>query len=240
MKMEKNYVYRGIADDLRTAITLGKYSPGEMIPSENMLAAQYDTSRVTVRKALDLLENEGLLRPQHGKGYFVMSPEYSRFQLDFIDKPDRAGLHYLEISVVPADAALAARFRVREDTMLVVIRRLLLENGEPCAYDEKYFLYVKGEPLIERELHYAEFPDVFTDRYGARAIWTDMEIKTGRPAPRVSEALGCAQDEALLLVSRTIYTDENTPIGFGQRWYAPGSSGLNAISNYSSHSASAY
>ena len=137
--MEKNFVYRGIADDLRTAITLGKYSPDEMIPSENSLAAQYGTSRVTVRKALDLLENEGLIRPQHGKGYFVMSPEYSRFQLDFVDKPEKGGTRYLEINVIPADTALSERFRVREDTMFIMIRRLLLENGAPCAYDEKYF-----------------------------------------------------------------------------------------------------
>lgn len=232
MKMEKNFVYRGIADDLRTAITLGKYSPDEMIPSENSLAAQYGTSRVTVRKALDLLENEGLIRPQHGKGYFVMSPEYSRFQLDFVDKPEKGGTRYLEINVIPADAALSERFRVREDTMFVMIRRLLLENGAPCAYDEKYFPYVKGEPLIERELHYAQFPDVFTDRYVPRGIWTNMEINTAAAAAHVSAALGCAEGQTLLLVRRTIYANENTPIGFGQRWYAQNSAGLNAISNY--------
>ena len=233
--MGKNSIYRSIADDLRSAVSLGKYSPDEMIPSENSLAAQYNTSRVTVRKALQILENEGLLRPQHGKGYFVMSPEHRRFQLDFIDKPSGGGERYLEINVIPAGRELSQRLRVAEDTMLVAIRRLLLENDAPCAYDEKYFPYVKGEPLIEREIHYAEFSDVFTDKYAPRNIWISMDIQTGRAEERVSAALGCMPDEVLLLVNRTIFTDEDTPIGFGQRWFAPGSGGLNAVSNYSNH-----
>ncbi len=230
--MEKNFVYSSIADDLRSAISLGQYSPGEMIPSENTLAARYKTSRVTVRRALHILEKEGLLRPQHGKGYFVMSPEYSRFQLDFIDKPADGGMRYLEINVIPADEALSARFHSWKGIMLVMIRRLLLDKGAPSAYDEKFFPYVKGEPLIERELHFAQFPDVFTDKYVPRKIWTNMEIKAGKAPDNVASALGCEPGEALLLVRRTVYTDENTPIGFGQRWYAPDSGGLNAVSNY--------
>ena len=102
--MESNFVYRNIAEDLRTAISAGRYAPDEMIPSENALASAYKTSRVTVRKALHILENEGLIRPQHGKGYFVLSPEYSRFQLDFVDKPAGGSSQYLEINVIPAGA----------------------------------------------------------------------------------------------------------------------------------------
>ena len=233
--MGSNYVYQNIADDLRSAITIGKYGSDELIPSENTLAAQYHTSRLTVRKALHILENEGLIRPQHGKGYFVLSPEYNRFQLDFADKPAGGSSRYLEINVLPAGSDFSGRFHIQEDAMLVVIRRLLFENNAPSAYDEKYFPYVKGEPLIEREIHYAEFPDVFTDQYVARRIWTNMEIKTEKAAENVASALGCAPGETLLCVSRTVYTDEDTPIGFGQRWYAPGSTALTAVSNYYSH-----
>ena len=58
--MDSSYVYQIIADDLRTAISIGKYGSDEQIPSENSLASHYNTSRVTVRKALHILENEGL------------------------------------------------------------------------------------------------------------------------------------------------------------------------------------
>ena len=86
--MEENtYLHRSITNDLRAAISAGEYSPDEMIPSENRLASKYGTSRITVRKALRILESEGLIKPRRGKGYFVLSPEYSRFTLDFSEKP---------------------------------------------------------------------------------------------------------------------------------------------------------
>ena len=230
--MESNYVYRNITDDLRAAISDGTYAPDELIPSENTLAAQYGTSRVTVRKALHILENEGLIRPKHGKGYFVLSPEYNRFLLDFVDKPASGSSKYLEINVIPAGEALAKRFLTREDTMLIVIRRLLLEDETPAAYDEKFFPYVRGEPLIERELEYEHFPDVFTDKYIPRGIWTKMEIETEKAPQNVALAFGCAPGETLLCVSRTVFNSENTPIGFGRRWYSPAGV-LTATSNYS-------
>ena len=47
--MEENtYLYRSITNDLRAAISAGEYSPDEMIPSENRLASEYGTSRITV------------------------------------------------------------------------------------------------------------------------------------------------------------------------------------------------
>lgn len=230
--MQSNYLYRNIADDLRAAVSQGKYSPDERIPSENTLAAQYQTSRVTVRKALHILENEGLIRPQHGKGYFVLSPEYSRFVLDFTDKPEQYGSQYLEINVIPADAQLARRFETREGIMLVVIRRLLLSGQEPAAYDEKFIPYVKGEPIIERELNYAHFPDIFTDQYVPRGIWTKMEIEVCDPPGNVRIALGFEEQTTLLCVSRTVFTGENAPIGFARRWYAPTHGVLTAASNY--------
>ena len=73
--MTETYLYRNISDDIRNAILTGRYSADDMIPSENELAAKYATSRVTVRKALRILENEGLIKPLRGKGYIVLSPE---------------------------------------------------------------------------------------------------------------------------------------------------------------------
>lgn len=229
--MGKSYVYRSISDDLRAAISSGIYAPDEMIPSENLLVEKYNTTRLTVRKALQVLESENLIRPQQGKGYFVLSPEYSRFELNFVDKPDVGAMKYLEINVIPAGEELSARLQVQEDTMLVVVRRLFLEEDEPASYDEKYFLYMRGEPLIERELHYSQFPDLFTDKYVPRKIWTDMEISAGKAPENVAGALQCAPGETLLLVTRTVFSDEDVPIGFGQRWYAPGHGKLGAVSN---------
>jgi DNA-binding GntR family transcriptional regulator len=72
-------LYLYIAGQLRSGILSGVYKPEDMLPSENELAASYGTSRQTARKSLAILESEGLIKPRHGKGYFVQPPKHTLF-----------------------------------------------------------------------------------------------------------------------------------------------------------------
>ena len=66
----KELKYIKIEADLKEMIFSGKIRPGEKIPSENTLAAEYQVSRQTVRKALNELIHEGYIYPEHGRGTF--------------------------------------------------------------------------------------------------------------------------------------------------------------------------
>ncbi|MGI9623905.1 MAG: GntR family transcriptional regulator, partial [Acidimicrobiales bacterium] len=63
--------YRVIAETLRSRIEAGELGPGQVLPSESSLSSEFDASRVTVRKALELLREDGLLSSQQGAGWFV-------------------------------------------------------------------------------------------------------------------------------------------------------------------------
>jgi len=58
--------YYVLMESLKQDITSGKIKPGDKIPSENRLSDVFQVSRHTVRKALSILENEGLLEASHG------------------------------------------------------------------------------------------------------------------------------------------------------------------------------
>lgn len=62
--------YSKLAEDLKRMILEGGIQAGEKLPSENVLAEQYQVSRHTVRKALAILTNEGYIYAEHGKGTF--------------------------------------------------------------------------------------------------------------------------------------------------------------------------
>lgn len=70
-------LYKQLADTLRDKIYEGYYAFGDMLPAEKAMAAEYGISHLTVRKALDLLKDEGLLIRIQGKGTFVRSPQMS-------------------------------------------------------------------------------------------------------------------------------------------------------------------
>ncbi|GAA5073586.1 DNA-binding GntR family transcriptional regulator [Thermocatellispora tengchongensis] len=65
------YRYRQIADDLRAQIEVGEIAPGAAVPSEAELRERYAASRNTVRQALAVLQGEGLIVAEHGRGRFV-------------------------------------------------------------------------------------------------------------------------------------------------------------------------
>lgn len=68
--MDKKPKYYDLMEDLRRQILLGEIKPGEKLPSENELSAAYSVSRQTVRKALSILQNEGFIYAEHGRGTF--------------------------------------------------------------------------------------------------------------------------------------------------------------------------
>ena len=56
---------------IRELIATGQLGPGGRLPSERQLAAQLDAGRTTIRLILMKLATEGMIRSEHGRGYFV-------------------------------------------------------------------------------------------------------------------------------------------------------------------------
>ena len=69
-KVVKSSVSQQVFDQLREQILSGSWKPGQKLPSENELAAQFGVSRVTVRNALQKLSGLGLLETRFGEGSF--------------------------------------------------------------------------------------------------------------------------------------------------------------------------
>ena len=73
---EKNVkipLYVTVYGTIRQWLIDGKYQPGEKLPGENILAAQLDVSRGTLRQAMLLLQEDGLIMNHQGKGNIVLS-----------------------------------------------------------------------------------------------------------------------------------------------------------------------
>lgn len=66
-------LWRQVAEDIRSDIASGVMGPDARLPNEFELASQYGVSRVTIRKAIAELANEGLVVALHGRGTFVRS-----------------------------------------------------------------------------------------------------------------------------------------------------------------------
>lgn len=70
MQVDKKLKYYDLMEDLRKRILDGEIKPGDRLPSENQLSQKYKVSRQTVRKALQILQSEGYIYAEHGRGTF--------------------------------------------------------------------------------------------------------------------------------------------------------------------------
>ncbi|MFI7431881.1 GntR family transcriptional regulator [Micromonospora sp. NPDC049836] len=66
--------YTQIADELRRAIRSGELRPGDRLSSGRVLAQEYGVAQMTVKSALGVLRDEGLIVSSQGRGVFVADP----------------------------------------------------------------------------------------------------------------------------------------------------------------------
>ncbi|MFW5644970.1 MAG: GntR family transcriptional regulator [Bacteroidota bacterium] len=95
--MNKNPQYQVLKNDLTNQILSGILTEGDILPSENDLAQKFHVTRSTVRKALDLLVNEGYIVKKQGKGSIVKLQRHSLGLLSFRGFSDVLGNKKLKI-----------------------------------------------------------------------------------------------------------------------------------------------
>ncbi|MGL6064524.1 MAG: trehalose operon repressor [Fusobacteriaceae bacterium] len=140
--------YLEIYNFIKENISKGTYSPEEKIPSENQLKDIFSVSRNTVRKAIELLANDGFLSSVHGKGVFVIKKIPVNFLLggteSFKEASFKNSLKYkttvpvFEIISVNEELSKKTHFPVGETIYHII--RIRNISGENVILDDNYFL----------------------------------------------------------------------------------------------------
>lgn len=119
-------IYRQIEQYIMNNIEDGIYAEGMMIPSEEDFCEKFHTSRMTVRKAFDILQTKGILHKKKGKGTFV-----STFSIEknmqtihgWKETMQMAGYRtrsdLLKIAMEKADEKIAKKLHMKEGTLCI-------------------------------------------------------------------------------------------------------------------------
>lgn len=214
MSDEARPIYARIADELRAAILARSLGPGDALPTEHELASRYDASRVTVRKALNVLCSERLVHSHQGKGYFVRSPEYSLYSLSFdLIRPEHS-IRYHRMEIAEASAEVAEALSLGEGGPVVHLRLVVLAGSQPLACEDKYLPYWKGFPMIESVTHNAEFPELVDRKLYRIAMHCDLRLGPARLDAERARLLGRDEGEPALLARRLIQSDGGKRLGY--------------------------
>ncbi|MGW2706975.1 GntR family transcriptional regulator [Streptomyces sp. NPDC001340] len=159
--------YMRIAAELRRRITSGEFGPGEQIPTLPTLSAHYEVSETTIRNALALLRNEGLIETRARAGTRVrQTPPVHRMAADrYRTKPGPPstpftrdqGIGWSEYRVdtrferVPASPGLASLFECEVGERLLARHFVFYDNDTPTQMSTSYVRWtdVEGTPVAD-------------------------------------------------------------------------------------------
>lgn len=222
-------LYRQIKDLIMRSLESGEWGPGDAIPSESELAARFNVSQGTVRKAIDEMAADNLLVRRQGKGTFVATHNDPRSFFRFLRIAPNEGELQSEHDSIPiecwrakAGADVARTLGLEKGAPIIILRRLLKFGDEPVVFDE---IYLPGDLFQDLTLDILKESDkslysLFESRYGVRMIRADERLRAVS-ADRVSaDLLKVPEGSPLLLVERVTFTYGNKPVEWRRGFYS--------------------
>lgn len=204
--------YQQLADLLRREISEHK-SPEDVyqLPSENELAERHGITRTTVRHALDVLEQDGWIFREKGKGSFAASHrvEHELTQLvSTTEDMQRRGWSLTTLLVshehIPAAPYMAHMLEIAEDSLVHELCRLRVVDGEPLSLQTAYLPAELCPGLEENDLTGSLYR-LLEARYGLR-LWTGKEILRARCAtPYEADLLEIRENQPVMYMERVTY-----------------------------------
>ncbi|EJO5346665.1 GntR family transcriptional regulator [Clostridium botulinum] len=151
-------LYKQIAKKIKDEINKNNLKEGDAIPSESKLAEKFNVSRVTIRQAINMLVNEGLLYKIHGSGTYIkkIKLEHNIYNLvTFTEEAKRYNKNpinkILEFKVIKADDKLQNILNLSSEDQVFFISRLRCIDDIPLIL-EKTYLPVKLFPDLSYDI----------------------------------------------------------------------------------------
>ncbi|KPU42482.1 HTH-type transcriptional repressor YvoA [Oxobacter pfennigii] len=211
-------IYISIAEDIKEQIMAGKLAPKDIIPSEYTLCEQYNTSRMTVRRALSTLVTDGFIYSIPGKGYFVSEPKLGKYILEFDEKKsigvkiDEEKL--LNVDIINPTIELVYNLQIPQNKRVVTIKSLFLNNGNQVAYDEKYIPYYTGIPIVEEEISLMTFKDMVSNKSSSFALKKQLKIAVNKASKDIADLLDINPNKAIVIIEQKISDENYQPVGW--------------------------
>lgn len=192
--------YRQIEQALRERISILR--PGERLPSDAELCAQFGVSRMTARNAMERLAVDGLIRREPGRGSFVAEPPAHRRAnrlMTFTEEMRRAGRipssRILTRVIRPSSEAEAASLGIPPRQPIVHLRRLRQADDQPIALESSVLIGATADAVMTADLSHGSLHETLgragfvlfrgTGTIAAAAATAEearhLQIRTGDP-----------------------------------------------------------
>ncbi|MCC8179550.1 MAG: GntR family transcriptional regulator, partial [Planctomycetes bacterium] len=202
------------------------YKAGELLPTENELINRYGISRITVRKALDLLSKDGLIAKRRGYGTFVQAPKVEQTLtrvLHFANEMEKRGRKtstaVLANKTVLAHKTIAEGLGIEEGSELILVSRLRLADGVPLCMESAYLIKERCPLVLEQDFSTASLRKFLIDNYNISWQLAKQKIFAVTAAARQAKHLKIKAGDPLIYIERISYDQYNRAGEYLEAYY---------------------
>ena len=227
---ESKTLYYSIEKDIKERVHSGEYKAGDPLPTESEMCKSYSVSRVTVRKAIEALIEDGVVERAFSKTPRIKQDAVPRsinrmsgLSEDLAQSGIKCSTFILQHEIVEADDSLARKLDLEEGAPLHLIERLRYANGNPLCYQKLYLndqLCSGLDPndLVSQSLYY-----VLETQYGLKIKNCTQKISSCLSSYRICALLELKEATAMLRVSNQSYLDTGACFEYSENYYVGGS-----------------
>jgi DNA-binding GntR family transcriptional regulator len=200
-------------------IASGVLKPGMRLPPERELCQQLNISRVTLRKALTSLVDEGVLNASHGRGWYVAARASNKAWPNslesFTEAANRMGLtptsKVLRAEVAPANLDEADELSIAPGTPLFHLERIRFLNGVPIAVDRNALPADSVPDFPERDFSEESLFTALSE-VGLEFLRADSTIEAREADADLAEHLDLATGKPVLAMHQLVFDRADKPI----------------------------
>ena len=215
-------VYREIARSIMRRLEHGAWKPGEAIPSEVRLKAEFGVAIGTIRKAVDDLVAQGILLRQQGRGTFVATHNRDRqlFRFFHIERQD-GYKEYPDVQLtgferIGLSRAVAGQLALHEGDRAVRLRNTLALEGKPVMLEDITLPEALFPRLTEKKLR--ERPNtlykLYQDDYRISVVRTAQRLASAIVPRDVARALELPAGLPVLVIRRVAFAYHDKPVEY--------------------------
>lgn len=220
--------YEEIADILRDRIADGVYPVDSLLPTQSELAEEFNASRMTVKKAIEILIIEGLIYSKQGNGTKVLNSSFwdkknSRIRLNNFNglSKDLEGdsrvlsSKIIEFSVEFPNEEIAERLQIETNTPVYKIIRLRLLDQSPYVLEHTY-MPCDLVPSLDEKVLLASIYDYLLHTLKLKFAGSYRNITADKSDNYDQEYLNCSVSDPVLQVEQVVYLENGRPIEYSR------------------------
>ncbi|GIM30599.1 trehalose operon repressor [Clostridium polyendosporum] len=220
--------YLTIYNEITSKIENGKFEPNTKLSSENEMMQEYDVSRDTIRKALNLLEQNGYIQKIKGKGSFVLDINKFDFPVSgltsFKELSEKIGKKsntvLQELELIEPDKFLMEQLNVsQDDNVWKVIR--VREIGNNKIILDKDFFNQKFVPLLNKEICEDSIYEYLENTLGLNISFAKKEITVQKATEEDKRYLDMEHYDMIVVVKNYIYLDDTNLFQYTESRHRP-------------------